>query len=121
MDLSDIGGNVMHGAHIASIGGTWMALVYGFGGLRDHGGRITFNPRLPAEWRALRFPLTVRGSLIRVEVRHDRTSYRLETGDALTVFHADEALVLLPTHQLPPAPRPRHHRSRYPNFRWRPR
>src|SRR5690606_14149251 len=23
MDLSDIGGNMMHGAHVASIGGTW--------------------------------------------------------------------------------------------------
>src|SRR3546814_9930492 len=28
MDLSDVGGNMMHGAHIASIGGSWMALVY---------------------------------------------------------------------------------------------
>src|SRR5690606_9620852 len=53
MDLSDVGGNMRHGAHIASIGGTWMALTYGFGGLRDHGGRISFRPRLPPEWRAL--------------------------------------------------------------------
>ncbi len=47
MDLSDVGGNMLHGAHIASIGGSWMCLVYGFGGMRDHGGNITFRPRLP--------------------------------------------------------------------------
>ena len=38
MDLSDVGGNMMNGAHIASIGGSWMSLVYGFGGMRDYGG-----------------------------------------------------------------------------------
>ena len=51
MDLSDVGGNMMHGAHIASIGGAWMALVYGFAGMRDYGGGISFRPRLPSEWR----------------------------------------------------------------------
>ena len=47
MDLSDVGGNVMHGAHIASIGGTWMALIYGFAGMRDAGGRVLV-PAQPA-------------------------------------------------------------------------
>jgi len=39
MDLGDIGGNVRDGLHIAALGGTWMAIVYGFAGLRDQGGR----------------------------------------------------------------------------------
>jgi alpha,alpha-trehalose phosphorylase len=94
MDISDLGGNVVHGAHIASIGGTWMALVHGFGGLRDHGGRICFDPRLPTPWQSLRFPLTVRGQRLRVEVRHDVTTYRLEVGEKLVVFHAGQEVVL---------------------------
>ncbi|MBW8270493.1 glycoside hydrolase family 65 protein [Caldovatus aquaticus] len=114
MDLSDVGGNMRHGAHIASIGGTWMALTYGFAGMRDGEGRISFRPRLPAEWRLLRFPLTIRGRRLRVEVRHDLTTYRLEAGDALTVFHAGEAVTLTvaapvaarPTPPLPPEPVP---------------
>src|SRR4030095_12170247 len=32
MDLADVGGNVKDGCHIASMGGTWMMLTYGFGG-----------------------------------------------------------------------------------------
>ena len=31
MDLADVGGNVKDGCHIASMGGTWMMLAYGFG------------------------------------------------------------------------------------------
>ena len=45
----------MHGAHIASIGGTWMALIYGFAGMRDAGGRVSFRPSLPDEWSSLSF------------------------------------------------------------------
>ncbi len=48
MDLADNGGNVRDGVHIAALGGTWMAMVYGFAGMRDYDGRITFAPQLPA-------------------------------------------------------------------------
>lgn len=65
------------GAHIASIGGTWMALVYGFAGMRDDGGRISFRPRLPDDWSRLAFPVFVRGQLIRVEIDHLVTTYQL--------------------------------------------
>jgi trehalose/maltose hydrolase-like predicted phosphorylase len=51
MDLADVAGNVVDGAHIASTGGVWMALTYGFGGMRDHHGRLSFDPRLPTPWR----------------------------------------------------------------------
>jgi alpha,alpha-trehalose phosphorylase len=104
MDLSDVGGNMMHGAHIASIGGSWMALVYGFGGLRDHGGRISFQPRLPPEWKSLRFPLTIRGRRLRVESDHEATSYRLVEGDDLRIWHDGEEITL--TAAVPTASRP---------------
>ena len=48
VDLADLHRNTSDGVHIASTGGIWGALVNGFGGMRDHGGRMTFNPRLPA-------------------------------------------------------------------------
>jgi alpha,alpha-trehalose phosphorylase len=94
MDLSDVGGNMMHGAHIASIGGSWMALVYGFAGLRDHGGVIAFRPRLPPKWRRLRFALSIRGNRLRVETGHDVTTYTLSEGDTLTIDHDGEPITL---------------------------
>lgn len=32
MDLANVGGNVKDGCHIASMGGTWMGIVYGVAG-----------------------------------------------------------------------------------------
>jgi alpha,alpha-trehalose phosphorylase len=96
MDLRDVGGNMMNGAHIASIGGSWMALVYGFAGMRDHRGVLSFRPRIPSEWRRLRFCLTVRGNLFEVDVRPDVTTYALKEGEGFTLFHAGVELTLSP-------------------------
>jgi alpha,alpha-trehalose phosphorylase len=43
MDLADVGGNVRDGCHIASMGGTWMVFTYGFAGLRDYDGELSFR------------------------------------------------------------------------------
>ena len=96
MDLADVGGNMMHGAHIASIGGTWLALVYGFGGMRDHGGHISFRPRLAGDWRRLSFRLTIRDSFIQVEIRPEATTYTLRDGPGLSFAHEGEPAELRP-------------------------
>ncbi len=96
MDLRDVGGNMMNGAHIASIGGSWMALVYGFAGMRDHHGVLSFRPRIPAAWDRLRFRLTVRGNLFEVDVRPDVTTYALQEGEGFTLFHAGVEVALSP-------------------------
>jgi alpha,alpha-trehalose phosphorylase len=85
---------VKDGCHIASMGGTWMGVVYGLPGLRDHGGRLSFHPN--KQVRDLRFHLTVRGQLLAVEIKTDGVTYRLEQGDGLTVYHRDERLDLRP-------------------------
>src|SRR5690606_10849112 len=47
------------------------ALVFGFGGMSDRNGRLTFNPRLPADWSHLRFRMTWRGSRLIVQITQD--------------------------------------------------
>jgi alpha,alpha-trehalose phosphorylase len=96
MDLGDVGGNMMNGAHIASIGGSWMALVYGFAGMRDHHGVLSVRPRIPRQWRRLRFRLTVRGKRVVVDVRRDVTTYSLKEGPGFTLFHGGVELALSP-------------------------
>jgi alpha,alpha-trehalose phosphorylase len=87
-----VGGNLKDGTHVASVGGTWMAVVYGLAGLRDHQGRISFNPTRIA--KDLRFKLTVRGCRLMVNIRDDAVSYRLEQGDHFTFWHREEQIVL---------------------------
>ena len=94
VDLLDTHGNTADGIHIASCGGTWLALVAGFGGLRDSDGEVRFHPRLPAEWERLRFRVQVRGQLVEVDMTHEATTYRLLEGSGLLIGHFGEALRL---------------------------
>ena len=92
MDLADVGGNVRDGVHVASMGGTWMAIVYGLAGMRDYGGNLSFNPRPFV--KKLRFTLTVRGQLLEVDVDNGSVNYLLRQGAGLLIRHRDDELRL---------------------------
>lgn len=94
MDLADVGGNVRDGCHIASMGGTWMVMVYGFAGMRDDGGRLSFNPSLPERVGGLRFRLEVQGQELVVEIGKETASYLLEKGVGLVITHQGEEVQL---------------------------
>jgi alpha,alpha-trehalose phosphorylase len=95
MDLADVGGNVKDGCHIASMGGTWMMLTYGFGGMRDDDGTLSFWPRRPPEDNAvLRFPVTYRGQLLEVEIGLEKVEYALREGERLVIRHQTEEVEL---------------------------
>jgi alpha,alpha-trehalose phosphorylase len=105
MDLADVGGNVKDGCHIASMGGTWMMLAYGFGGMRDNDGALAFWPRRAPEDNAiLRFPLTYRGRMLEIEIAHDKVEYALRDGERLGIRHESEDIEL--TRDNPVAVRP---------------
>ena len=105
MDLADVGGNVRDGCHIASMGGTWMMLVYGFGGMRDDDGTLSFWPRRAPEDNAiLRFTVTYRDKLLEVEIGVAKAEYSLREGEDLTIRHEIEEVFL--TREHPVAARP---------------
>ncbi|HEX5192741.1 MAG TPA: glycoside hydrolase family 65 protein [Solirubrobacteraceae bacterium] len=87
MDLDDLEHNTRDGVHIASLAGTWLAAVAGFGGMRDHHGKLTFKPRLPDALTRLRFRLMFRDRGLVVEVDSEHTRYQLRFGDPLTIEH----------------------------------
>jgi len=81
VDLSNLHGNTVDGLHIASAGGVWSALVSGFGGMRNHGGRLSFDPRLPADWPSLTFPLQWHGTTVQVTVTQTDFTVAVTAGD----------------------------------------
>ncbi|MET7274914.1 glycosyl hydrolase family 65 protein [Streptomyces flaveolus] len=87
MDLADLEHNTRDGLHIASLAGTWMALVAGFGGTRREGDSLRFSPRLPEKFSRLAFRLQFRGRCVSVEIEADKATYKLLTGDPLTIHH----------------------------------
>ena len=62
VDLANLHNNTADGVHVASSGGVWSGLVSGFGGMRDHDGELTFDPRLPPSWPKLRYRLIWHGT-----------------------------------------------------------
>ena len=94
MDLANVRGNVQDGVHLASIGGTWMALVYGFVGMRDHGGHLSFSPRLPAQWERLKFPLMTQGMSLVVDIQQESVTYLLRRGSSVNISHQGEEVQL---------------------------
>ncbi len=96
VDLADLHANARDGVHIASTGGVWNALVFGFGGLRDYHGNLSFDPRLPRDWEYMRFPLQVRGSRLRVTLEREQISFDVEQGQAVEVSVRGRKLLVEP-------------------------
>ncbi len=76
-DLADLGDKTADGLHLASLAGAWLALVQGFGGLRDDRAVLSFDPRLPRRIDRLAFSLRWRGHRLRVTLTPAEARYEL--------------------------------------------
>jgi alpha,alpha-trehalose phosphorylase len=108
LDLDDLEHNTRDGLHIASLAGTWIGAVAGFGGMRDHDGALSFSPRLPRRLTRLTFRLTFRGRRLTVEIKPERASYSLAGGRPLEITHHGKKLTVRSgapsVAEIPPAP-----------------
>ncbi|HCU97362.1 MAG TPA: family 65 glycosyl hydrolase [Actinobacteria bacterium] len=96
MDLGNVAGNASDGVHIASAAGVWSSLVFGFGGVRDFSGRLSFVPCLPCQWDGLAFSLRFCDRQIRVRLTHEEELYLVDEGEPLEVTIRGEPQVLSP-------------------------
>jgi alpha,alpha-trehalose phosphorylase len=104
VDLNNLAGNSDHGVHIASMAGTWTAVVTGFGGMRCDSDGLRFAPRLPPALSRISFGLNWRGRQLRVEIRADETEYRLVGGAPMRLTHHDEQVALADAPVVRPIP-----------------
>jgi maltose phosphorylase len=75
LDLDDYNNDTCDGLHITSMGGTWMAFVQGFGGMRVRKGQLHFNPFLPDGWNSYSFRINFRGA--HLEFLMDKQQFRI--------------------------------------------
>jgi len=96
LDLDDYNNDTCDGLHITSMGGTWMAFVQGFGGMRVRKGQLHFNPFIPDGWNSYSFRLNFRGAHL---------EFRLNTSDFQIANHSkiDVELVVFGKHYHLPA------------------
>jgi trehalose/maltose hydrolase-like predicted phosphorylase len=74
LDLDDVTGTTASGIHLATMGGLWQALAYGFLGLHAGSGVLSIDPCLPATWSALGLRLRFGDARIGVRAEHDRVT-----------------------------------------------
>jgi alpha,alpha-trehalose phosphorylase len=102
VDLLDLHHNSRDGLHMASLAGAWIAVVAGFGGLRDHDGVPAFDPALPEGIDRLRFAVRWHGRKLRVTVTSTHATYELHDDDPgpLALRHAGTPVEVSPDRPL---------------------
>ncbi|NEW82479.1 MAG: glycoside hydrolase family 65 protein [Mariniphaga sp.] len=74
LDLDDYNNDTSDGCHITSMGGTWMAFVKGFGGMRVRNGKVSFAPLMPGKWTAYSFRINFRNTVLEINVNKNTVS-----------------------------------------------
>lgn len=86
LDLDNTHGNTKDGLHLANMGGTWMAIVYGFAGVRLKESGLSLAPSIPASWERYAFRIRYRGRLIQFQINKGSIHLELLEGEELTIL-----------------------------------
>ncbi len=85
LDIDDYNREVAEGLHITSMGGTWMSVVYGFGGFRVKNDMLHLDPKLPDRWQSLSFKVIFRENYLKIYINGRRVVIENENGPDLTI------------------------------------
>ena len=95
LDLFNTHKNTKDGIHTANMGGTYMAIVYGFGGLRIKEDGLHIAPSLPAPWTEYDFKVRYEDSQIQVTVERQGCKITLLNGTKKKIYLYGKSFVLL--------------------------
>ncbi|TXC89837.1 glycoside hydrolase family 65 protein [Metabacillus litoralis] len=94
LDLDNTHGNTKDGLHMANMGGTWMSIIHGFGGVRIKETGLSLSPSLPAQWSHYEFTLFYLQRRISVKVNKEDVTLTLLEGQDLKVKLFNDELLL---------------------------
>jgi maltose phosphorylase len=83
IDLDNYNRNTNEGLHTTALAAAWMNIVYGYGGLRSDGERLSIDPVLPAAWQALEFGFRLRAATVRVRLTREALTVRTVAGPSI--------------------------------------
>ena len=72
IDLDDLTATSGGGLHLATMGGVWQAIAFGFRGLRPRRDVLILDPRLPEQWHELEVRVVFLGNPVRIRVERNR-------------------------------------------------
>src|SRR5690554_4619099 len=94
LDLDDYNKEAHEGLHITSMAGSWLALVYGFAGMRVETGKLCFNPLLPQAWTSYSFTILFRSTVLHISVSMGRMTIASQKGPKQYIIVGDAEYVL---------------------------
>lgn len=94
LDLDNFNNNTDEGLHISSMSGSWMNIIFGFGGMSYTGDKLSFAPILPKQWKRYSFKFVYRGAVVRVGVDGAQATLQLVSGDKIETLLYGRPVVL---------------------------
>jgi trehalose/maltose hydrolase-like predicted phosphorylase len=87
-DLADPAGASAGGIRIATLGGLWQAVIFGFAGVACQSDALSVNPQLPEAWDQLGFRLYWRGRWLEIRIDQARRTFSatLQTGESMALL-----------------------------------
>ncbi|MES5896496.1 glycosyl hydrolase family 65 protein [Bacillus cereus group sp. RP43] len=85
LDLDNTHKNTKDGLHMANMGGTWMAIIYGFAGLRVKESGLSFAPSIPKDWKEYTFRLKYQERFIEITIDQNKVTLTLLSGVPIEV------------------------------------
>ena len=101
MDLYNAHKNTKDGIHTANMGGSYMGIVYGFGGLRIREQGLSLRPCLPKQWEGYHFRFLYEDSVIEVRISRETCAVTLLRGTEKEIVIYDRPYVLRDRIEIP--------------------
>lgn len=96
LDLDNMNNDTEDGLHITSMGGSWLAIVKGFAGVRTLDGCLQFCPHVPYAFRSFSFKLKVQSRELDIKIDNGLICITLRQGAPIMVKVYDRWYPLKP-------------------------
>jgi alpha,alpha-trehalose phosphorylase len=85
VDLADLHGNARDGVHVASTGGVWGTVAFGFAGMHETGTAMSFDPKLPARYARMALRVHHHGSRMHIELDPEGCTVSVIDGEPVPI------------------------------------
>ena len=86
VDLGDNTDNSDEGIHAASLGGIWLMIAQGYGGLEVNEKGLFVDPILPNGWSEYSFCIYYKGTRLKITVNGSGCIIKRLSGDEVSIF-----------------------------------
>jgi len=94
LDLDDYNHEVHEGLHITSMAGTWLSIVQGFGGMRNFNNTLSFDPKIPKNWKSYSFKIKYRDHTIKVFKNHEGCKFYNESDTPIDIIVSNKQVTI---------------------------